>query len=106
MQWTDWRAYLDDVAVAGAFGGVIKWVRLKEPWREGVISVFSGAIIARYLGPLTLAILDPLLVHVADDPSARATLSGFIIGTIGIAAVGMVIDLFKARVAKTQGDQK
>ena len=39
-------------ALAGALGGIVRWVTLREHWRDGVLSLLVGSICAVYLGPL------------------------------------------------------
>lgn len=97
MDFRDLDSFFRDAAVAGALGGVVRWIRLKEPWREGLVSVFAGAIIAKYLYPFTMFILDPALKVMADEPGARIGIAGFITGTMGVVVIGLVIDFTKAK---------
>jgi hypothetical protein len=103
MDLKDFDSFFRDAAVAGALGGIVRWIRLKEPWREGLLSVFAGAIIARYLYPFTLFMLDPALKIMADDPGARIGMAGFITGVMGMILVGLIIDFTKAKLKKEQG---
>lgn len=92
-------------AVAGAMGGVVRWLSLREDWRSGLISVVVGAICSVYLGPVALPVLEPVLGKVVVDPASRAGLSGFLIGLGGIALAGFIIDLWQAhRLLKRKGD--
>ena len=35
-------------ALAGALGGIVRWVTLREHWRDGVLSLLVGSICAVY----------------------------------------------------------
>jgi hypothetical protein len=90
--------------MAGALGGVVRWLTLREDWRSGLISITVGAICSLYLSPLAIPIVEPLLGKLVIDPSARAGFSGFIMGIGGIAATGFLIDLWNAKRAQRKGD--
>ena len=47
----NYKSYLGEPLVAGAFGGFLKWITLRETWFDGVVSIVSGAICALYLRP-------------------------------------------------------
>lgn len=84
-------------AIAGALGGLVRWLTLRENWREGVVSITVGAICAVYLGPLALPAVEPLLSNVMGDDKAVTGLTTFIVGIGGIGVVGFVLDFWKAR---------
>lgn len=87
------------MAIAGAAGGVVRWITLRDNWREGVPAIVVGGICANYLGPLVVPIIEPVVGKLAPagDPLG---LSAFIVGLGGISLSGLVIDIFKARRAK------
>jgi hypothetical protein len=85
------------LAVAGALGGVVRWLTLREHPLDGVISVIVGAICASYLSPLALPLMDPVLKGLIVDEQARLGFSGFIIGIGGIGVAGFVMDVWRAR---------
>lgn len=89
--------------VAGAMGGVVRWLTLREHPRDGVVSIVIGAICAVYLTPLAFPIIDPVLSNVVVDGEARARLASFVIGVGGIGVVSFVVDLWKVR-RKTNGN--
>lgn len=84
------------MATAGAAGGVVRWITLRDSWREGVPAVIVGAISAVYLGPLVVPILEPVIGSLTPDGNADG-FSAFVVGLGGIALTGAVIDFFKAR---------
>lgn len=83
--------------MAGALGGVVRWLSLREDWKSGLISITVGAICSLYLSPLAIPIIEPVLGKLVIDPAARAGFSGFIMGIGGIAVAGFFIDLWNAR---------
>ena len=42
-------------ALAGAAGGIVRWVTLRERWQDGVASLLVGSICALYVGPFVRA---------------------------------------------------
>ena len=97
---SDWLGWLASekmqMALAGAAGGVVRWMTLREEWRSGAISLVVGAITAVYAGPFVEPIFRPLLSAVSD-PGAVARFSSFAVGLGGIALSGFIIDLVQAR---------
>jgi len=85
------------IAIAGALGGMVRWMTLRDNWRDGLIAIAVGAICAVYLSPLAYPIIDVVLRNIIVDAQARTLLSGFMVGIGGIGVVGFVMDLWKAR---------
>jgi hypothetical protein len=83
-------------ALAGALGGVVRWVTLREIWRDGILSLLVGSICAVYLGPLVQPILDPVVGKLAPGGDA-AGFASFCVGIGGMSIAGMMIDVFRAR---------
>jgi hypothetical protein len=92
------------LATAGALGGVVRWLSLREDWQSGLVSITVGAICALYLAPLAIPAIEPIIGKFVIDATARAGFSGFIIGIGGIAVSGFVIDLWKARARQIRKD--
>lgn len=94
--------------LAGALGGVVRWITLKENAREGLASIVCGAICAVYLGPIIRPALTPLLGSFVLEEASRAAFGGFILGLGGITVSGFVIDFLKgwARRGKDAKDLK
>ena len=42
---------------AGAAGGIVRWVTLRQNWKEGVSSIVVGGLCALYLGPIVTPLL-------------------------------------------------
>jgi hypothetical protein len=93
-------------ALAGALGGIVRWVTLREHWRDGILSLLVGAICAVYLGPLVAPILEPVIGKLAPGGDTAGS-SGFVVGISGMSISGLLIDVFRARraeVGKGGGD--
>jgi hypothetical protein len=87
-------------APAGALGGIVRWVTLREHWRDGMLSLLVGAICAVYLGPLVAPILEPVIGKLAPNGDS-AGFSSFVVGIGGMSISGLIIDIFRARRADT-----
>jgi len=96
---------LGKLAIAGALGGVVRWLTLKQPPLDGLISVFVGAICALYVGPAIVPLLRPVVDFAGVDADAMRGLSGFLVGIGGILVSGFLIDLWQLRrkMLKQQG---
>lgn len=86
--------------LAGAAGGIVRWLTLRENWRDGAVSIVVGALCALYLSPMVEPLLEPALGRIVLDPARRAGFSGFLIGIGGIAAAGFIIDIWQIRRAQ------
>lgn len=85
------------LAIAGALGGVVRWLTLKEKWTDGLVSVVVGAITSVYVGPAAFPLLKPLIDFAGVEHEAAVGLSGFLIGVGGILVSGFLIDVWRAR---------
>ena len=92
-----WFSEKAQIAIAGAAGGVVRWLTLREDWKDGLISIVVGAICSLYLSPLALPVLEPTLGKIITNQDQVAGFSGFVIGIGGIAVAGSVLDVWKAR---------
>lgn len=89
----DWlTAAKAEVIVAGGLGGLVRWVTLRESWRNGLISIVVGGICALYLSPLARPFLAVLLKGFDLPAEQEAAFSGFIMGIAGIGLVGFLLD--------------
>lgn len=85
------------LALAGALGGVVRWMTLRDHWTDGLIAIFVGAVCSLYLSPLAIPALTPLLGGLQVAPESTLGVSGFLMGIGGITFAGFVIDLVRAR---------
>lgn len=83
-------------ALAGAAGGIVRWVTLRENWKDGLMSLTVGTICALYLGPLVAPILEPVIGAIAPGRDGNGFAS-FVVGLGGISLSGFIIDVIRAR---------
>lgn len=82
--------------LAGALGGVVRWITLKERISDGIASIAAGAICAVYLGPVIQPAITPLIGSFVLDEAARVSSGGFVLGLGGITVAGFLIDFLKS----------
>lgn len=99
MDWRfDWLSSPEmKLAIAGALGGVVRWLTLKQPPIDGVISIVVGSIFAFYGGPFVLHIMRPIMDLTSADAAPVATFSGFVAGLGGIVFAGIIMDVINIR---------
>lgn len=85
------------LVIAGALGGVVRWLTLRDHWTDGVISIVVGAICALYASPLVLPALTPMLGAIQIPPDSVSGLSGFLIGVGGISISSFFISIIRDR---------
>lgn len=91
--------------LAGALGGVVRWITLRERVRDGIASVAAGAICAVYLGPIIQPAITPLIGSFVLEESSRAAFGGFVLGLGGITVSGFVIDFLKSWARRSQTER-
>lgn len=91
-------------AIAGALGGIVRWITLRESIAEAFGSLIVGAICAMYLSPLVEPILQPIIGPIAPngDPAGFAA---FVVGLGGISLASFVIGTFTARTKRDDDEQ-
>lgn len=94
------------VALAGAAGGLVRWLTLRSRPVDGLIAIAVGAISAIYLGPLAEPAVNALLGTIVVEESSRSAFSGFIIGLGGITVTGFVMDVWRARRLQQRRDDE
>lgn len=95
------------VILAGAAGGLLRWMTLKSNWKDGLIAIGAGGLCAYYLGPLALPAMNAVLGQVVVDESNRQAFSGFIIGVGGIGVTAFILDVWEAvrrKARRTEAD--
>ena len=90
-------------ALAGAAGGIVRWVTLRERWQDGVASLLVGSICALYVGPFVNPLISPIIGDLAPNGDSNG-LASFIVGLGGISIAGLLIDLIRTRTTKAKGD--
>lgn len=83
-------------ALAGAAGGLVRWLTLRESMRDGAITLLVGCLCALYLGPLAVPLIEPVIGKISPSADA-AGFSAFIIGLGGISISGFLIDIIRLR---------
>lgn len=92
--------WLSDVGgqamLAGAAGGLVRSITLREKWTEGLGSLVVGALCALYASPVAYAAFEPVVGRLMPGDSSIRGFSGFISGIVGMAFVGFVLDVWKS----------
>lgn len=81
--------------VAGALGGLVRWLTLRDHWTDGLISIIVGAVCSAYVSPLVIPALTPLTGAVDISTESIIGLSGFLVGVGGITVSGMIMDAWR-----------
>lgn len=89
-------------ALAGAAGGFVRALTLREKLQEGVASLIVGAFCAIYAAPLTLGVIGPVLRSLIK-PDALDGFCAFATGVCGMAVVGFLLDMWKFYRARNAG---
>lgn len=83
-----------NILLAGAAGGLIKWVRLQEPRTTGLLSVLVGAVVAFYMSPIAVTAVESSLgVVIEMTEIEKARFGGFIVGSTAMLLVGAISEL-------------
>jgi hypothetical protein len=103
MEWLDTEP--GKAAVAGALGGIVRWVTLRHNWREGSFTLIVGSICAMYLGPVALPIVEGTIGKIVPQGDMSG-LSSFLVGIGGISLSAFIIDIFdRTRFFKKPGEK-
>jgi hypothetical protein len=84
--------------LAGASGGVVRWLSVKVNWRQGLSMMVVGSLCALYLNPLAVPAIEPVIGVLVLDPASKvglAGLSGFLIGLGGVSVAAFFIDFWR-----------
>jgi len=81
-------------AVAGAAGGLVRWMTLHEKPMDGAAALIVGSLCAIYLGPLVDPMLAPVVGKIAPAQDGRG-FSSFVVGLGGIGMAGFVIETLR-----------
>lgn len=91
-------------ALAGAAGGLVRWLTLREKPRDGVVSLLVGSLCALYLGPLVEPMLAPVIGAISPGQGAVG-FSSFVVGLGGIGLAGFVIETLRRFQVEREGGQ-
>ena len=83
------------LALAGAFGGLVKAITLRERPIEGLGSLIVGVACSIYASPISLVVFEPALGRLVTKPGALDTFAGFSAGIAGMAIVGFILETWR-----------
>lgn len=83
-------------ALAGALGGLVRWITLRDSWKEGIPALALGAICAVYIGPVVEPFLEAPISGMAPEADITA-LAAFLTGIGGIGVAGFIMDVIASR---------
>lgn len=102
----EWWAWLGSdagkAAIAGAAGGIVRWLTLREKPSEAATSLLVGSICAIYAGPLVAPIIEPVIGQISPGGDADGFAS-FLVGIGGISIASFLIDIFQNRLPRAGG---
>lgn len=81
--------------LAGAAGGAVRWISLRQDWREGVPAIIAGALCSAYLATPVGPALEKYFPLFFSASGSAAGVAGFLVGVLGIAIAGFLLDLFQ-----------
>jgi hypothetical protein len=104
--WKSEIANWSSLAVSGTAGGIVRWIALKEGWRDGVGSLVCGCITAVFAGPALQPVftMGGLLGEAGLSDVQQMLFAGFCTGVCGILVTGFIIDFFKQRTGRLKGN--
>lgn len=89
--------------ISGAAGGLMRWVILSG-WRlrDGLVQVLIGALCARYLSPVALALIEKAVGQLRDGTDVQST-AAFIAGLGGMSMAKIILAALDSRSGKFNG---
>lgn len=83
-------------ALAGAAGGLVRWITLRDSWLEGLLGILAGSVCAVFLGPMVLPVLEPVLGGISDSDEHITGFTSFVVGLGGIGLASALIDILQS----------
>jgi hypothetical protein len=83
-------------ALAGAAGGLVRWITLRDSWWEGLAGIAAGSVCAVFLGPMVLPVLEPVLGGISDSGEHITGFTSFVVGLGGIGLASALIDILQS----------
>lgn len=83
------------VSIYGAFGGLTRWIFLKDPWKDGMRAVTLGALLATGVGTLWHVLVSTYLGDIPDGLLAQpetARTGAYLVGLSSVLILGRFID--------------
>lgn len=91
------------IFVAGGAGGMFRWLMAsRRSLRDGAVAVVAGAIVARYMWPFTLALIEKSFPGIGQSPDAIG-MAAFASGLGGMSIAKLVIAVIEVRARKVEG---
>ena len=97
-----WDSDKGQLVIAGAMGGVVRWLTLRESWQEGVVSLAVGGIMALYVGPVAIPLVGPMLSTIVVDHDSVAGFSGLMVGLSGMTVARWLMDVWSGRISDVE----
>ena len=90
------------LSLSGALGGLARWLMVivmdkKMATKQGLATVALGALVGAYVTPQaghTIAAAFEFIFRSPMDPEKAPFFNAFLLGILGVAAVGFAIDAF------------
>lgn len=93
------------VALAGAAGGVIRWLTLRgRLWPDGMINITVGAICATYMTPIVLPLIEASIGRVMAHPDQVVGFSAFMVGVGGLTVSDFIIEFWRRWARRMKDD--
>ena len=104
------------LALAGASGGLLRWIALRPKWQDGLIAIGAGIICSYYFADVLAPILVEV-VHALPYFGQRINVTtpqmvgpgGLLSGVVGISMTGFILDwtgIISRTFLKKQRDNK
>lgn len=89
--------------VAGAIGGLIRWLYHKESWRQAVSGMLIGAFVAHYISIFAGQLFESFAAWSQVDPASGRAAGAFLIGTLGTFVLQWFYDVIAKRFELKKG---
>lgn len=95
------------VAFSGFFGGLSRWIALREKWwPDGLGTIVVGVTAAVFLSPIAEPLLSPVVGKLEMEPVVANMFGGFVTGLMGVSLIGLLLDVIRARRKEVQDDPR
>ena len=80
-------------AIAGAAGGLVRWVVTKDDPKQAAGTIVVGCVCALYLGPIANPIFAPVIGYISPEGDSSG-FSAFVIGMGGMTVAQIIMDIW------------